>query len=87
MGVQGFIAERVQTTASVNAIYGEPVSAEGKTIIPVARVRYAFGGGGGTNSGSNRGDSEPAEDDSPQATVGGGFWSLRGLEGSSSAVL
>ena len=42
------ISERVQTTASVKAVYGEPITAEGKTIIPVARVRYGFGGGGGT---------------------------------------
>ena len=28
------ISERVQTTASVKAVYGEPITAEGKTIIP-----------------------------------------------------
>jgi uncharacterized spore protein YtfJ len=40
------LAERVQTTG-VRTIYGEPISAEGRTIIPVARVAYGFGGGGG----------------------------------------
>jgi hypothetical protein len=33
---------------SVRAIYGEPISAQGKTVIPVARVMYAYGAGAGT---------------------------------------
>jgi len=43
--VQGYsqsIAERLQTSASVKTIYGEPIMAEGKTVIPVGRVAYAF---------------------------------------------
>ena len=32
------ISERIQSTASVKAVYGDPITAEGKTIIPVARV-------------------------------------------------
>lgn len=28
-------------------IYGEPVTLEGKTILPVAQIRYGFGGGSG----------------------------------------
>jgi uncharacterized spore protein YtfJ len=40
------LAERLQTTG-VRTVFGEPVSAEGRTIIPVARVAYGFGGGGG----------------------------------------
>jgi uncharacterized spore protein YtfJ len=31
----------------VKSIYGEPVSAGEKTVIPVAKVRYGFGGGFG----------------------------------------
>lgn len=34
--------------ASVKAIYGEPIVAQGKTIIPVARISYGYGGGAGT---------------------------------------
>lgn len=41
------IVERLQASASVKAIYGDPVTAEGKTIIPVARVAYGFGAGFG----------------------------------------
>ena len=63
------ISERVQSTASVKTVYDEPISAEGKTIIPVARVVYGFGaGGGGSQSG------QPASDDGgePLQAVGGG---------------
>src|SRR5437660_6467332 len=34
--------------ASVKAIYGEPIVAQGKTIIPVARIVYGYGAGAGT---------------------------------------
>ena len=56
------ISDRVQSSASVTAVYGEPFVAEGKTIIPVARVRYGFGGGGGTQivqPATEEGDAHP----------------------------
>src|SRR5438270_10433861 len=34
--------------ASVKAIYGEPIVAHGKTVIPVARIMYGYGAGAGT---------------------------------------
>jgi uncharacterized spore protein YtfJ len=34
--------------ASVKTIYGEPISAHGKTIVPVAKVMYGYGAGAGT---------------------------------------
>jgi len=49
------LAERLQTTG-VRTIFGEPISAEGRTVIPVARVAYGFGGGGG--SGKHHGSPE-----------------------------
>ena len=39
--------EPLSKSASVKSIYGDPISANGKTIIPVARVAYGFGGGTG----------------------------------------
>ena len=42
------------SSAHVKNVFGDPVSAEGKTIIPVAKVRYGFGGGMG--SGPTRGE-------------------------------
>ena len=35
-------------TANVKAVYGEPIAAQGKTVIPVAKIVYGYGGGGGT---------------------------------------
>lgn len=35
-------------TANVKAVYGEPIAAQGKTIIPVAKITYGYGGGAGT---------------------------------------
>ena len=62
------LAERLQTTG-VRTIYGEPVSAEGRTIIPVARVAYGFGGGGGL---SGRQAAQPGDMNGEGAGGGGG---------------
>jgi uncharacterized spore protein YtfJ len=45
------IAERVSTSASVKTVYGDPVTAGGRTVIPVAEIRYGFGFGGGRPKG------------------------------------
>jgi uncharacterized spore protein YtfJ len=48
--INGFverIAERVGARASVRAVFGDPIERDGITIIPVARVRWGFGGGAG----------------------------------------
>ena len=48
MELQSFlqpIIENLHNSANVKTIYGEPVDVAGKTIIPVAKVAYGFGGG------------------------------------------
>ena len=62
------VSERVQSSASVKAVYGEPIMAEGKTIVPVARVRYGFGAGGGSRAG----EASAEEGEERQDTGGGG---------------
>jgi uncharacterized spore protein YtfJ len=42
------LKESVLGQANVKAIYGEPISAHEKTIIPVARIVYGYGAGAGT---------------------------------------
>ena len=42
------LKESVLGQASVKAIYGEAISAHEKTIIPVAKIMYAYGAGAGT---------------------------------------
>ena len=41
------LTERLHSSADVQKAYGAPISAEGKTIIPVAKIGYGFGGGSG----------------------------------------
>ncbi len=41
------IVERLRDSASVKTVFGEAIPAHKKTIIPVARIAYGFGGGGG----------------------------------------
>ncbi|WP_254536410.1 GerW family sporulation protein [Halomarina litorea] len=39
------VIERLSEAASVEAVYGDPLTVDGRTVIPVARVAYGFGGG------------------------------------------
>jgi uncharacterized spore protein YtfJ len=52
--------------ASVNAVYGEPVTAGDKTVIPMADIKYAFGLGYG------EGPAQSDEQDESQAGSHGG---------------
>ena len=45
------IAETVSAGATVKTVYGERVTTGQRTILPVATVRFAFGGGGGAEGG------------------------------------
>jgi uncharacterized spore protein YtfJ len=54
------IRDTISQNANIKAVYGDPIHAEGKTIIPVARMGYGFGGGSGTKAGGDpaaRGES------------------------------
>ena len=62
------ISERLQHAATVKTVYGDPVVAEGKTIIPVARVRFGFGAGFGESDAS----LAAASDDAAAGKGGGG---------------
>lgn len=41
------LCERVAASASVRAVFGEPVTAGERTVVPVAKVCYTCGAGGG----------------------------------------
>ena len=48
--IDGFVermAERIGGKASVRAVFGDPIERDGITVIPVAKVRWGFGGGAG----------------------------------------
>ncbi|MBC7925699.1 MAG: hypothetical protein H7039_08585 [Bryobacteraceae bacterium] len=61
------LGEGLQSNATVKNVFGEPVTAGNRTIIPVARVSYAFGGGGGTQD-----RAQSPERDADQTAAGGG---------------
>ena len=41
------IADRIGARASVGAVFGDPIERGDLTVVPVARVRWGFGGGAG----------------------------------------
>jgi uncharacterized spore protein YtfJ len=41
------IIERLKDSAGIKSVFGEAIPAHKKTIIPVARIVYGFGGGSG----------------------------------------
>ena len=59
------LADRFSTTGKVQNVFGEPIEAHGKTIIPVARVHYGLGAGGG-------GENKSGADDASGGSGGGG---------------
>ncbi len=70
MGIQQLfqsLIERLQSSASVKNVYGEPIKAEGKTLIPIASIRYGFGGGVGTQKEEGETDGKAGKEG-----VGGG---------------
>jgi len=53
------LKESILTQANVKAVYGEPIAAEGKTVVPVARIIYGYGAGaaaGGVGDSRARGE-------------------------------
>lgn len=64
------IIEPLQSSAAVKSLFGDPVSAQGKTVIPVARIAWGFGGGWGKRER----EGKPAEDG--KAAVGA-WWRRR----------
>lgn len=58
MDIQGLlreITERVGASGSVKSVYGDPVTAGDRTVLPVAKIWYSFGAGGGRGKGDNEG--------------------------------
>jgi uncharacterized spore protein YtfJ len=42
------MGDTLGSTATVKSVFGEPIHMNGKTVVPVAKVAYGFGGGAGT---------------------------------------
>ncbi|MFW5956612.1 MAG: spore germination protein GerW family protein [Halorhabdus sp.] len=41
------VIEAIREGAGVESVYGEPIERDDRTVLPVARVAYGFGGGFG----------------------------------------
>src|SRR5262245_7409753 len=52
------INDTLGTTATVKSVFGEPIHANGKTVVPVAKVAYGFGGGFGAGKDSAHADRQ-----------------------------
>lgn len=58
--------------ATVRNVFGEPIQAGDKTIIPVAKIAYGFGGGHGHGPGKWRGVDLQDTGNQPGGAGGGG---------------
>lgn len=50
------LANHIGGYAGAQAVFGQPVERDGVTVIPVAKVRWGFGGGAGTGSKPGSGE-------------------------------
>src|SRR5690348_7399873 len=64
------LKDGILSQASVKAIYGEPIAAHGKTVIPVAKIMYGYGAGAGTGG---------VGDSSARGEGGGGGGGVRAI--------
>ena len=62
------LGESLGSKATVKSVFGEPIHAGDKTVIPIAKVFYAFGGGFGAG---------PPKNGSPKGEGGGGGGGVR----------
>lgn len=69
----------LRESAGVRSVYGDPVAAGDRTIVPVARVAYGFGGGYGSGESTGggfeaeRGEASGRIDEAGEAGEGGGL--------------
>ena len=56
------LTETLSQNAAIKKVYGEPIEAHGKTIIPVARFALGFGGGFGEKNGKSKPAGDPGEE-------------------------
>jgi uncharacterized spore protein YtfJ len=67
--IAGGLASRVGMHASANAVFGDAVTRDGITVIPVAKVRWGFGGGSGRGTDGSEDDGTI---DAGEGSGGGG---------------
>ncbi len=63
------ISEKIQGQAGVGKVFGEPIEAQGKTLIPVAKVTFGYGAGVGNLAQHEEGSDHEGRQ---QTGAGGG---------------
>lgn len=66
------IGDSLGSTATVKSVFGEPIHAEGKTVVPVAKVAYGFGAGSGTGHKKAEGTADGGAAKEAEGGGGGG---------------
>lgn len=72
--------EGIADHAESSTLYGEPIVHDGVAVIPVARFRYALGGGGGAGPAGEHGTGRGAGRGAGVFATPVGFIELRGGE-------
>ncbi|MFQ5656410.1 MAG: GerW family sporulation protein [Candidatus Methylomirabilales bacterium] len=63
------LGDQLQKGGGIKTVYGEPTVVQGRTLIPVARVAYGFGGG----SRANKKGKSAEQTEGSEGGGGGGF--------------
>ena len=67
------LTETFSQNATIKKVYGDPIETQGKTIVPIAKVSFGFGGGfGGGKNGQENADT-PGTDTNKAKGEGGGM--------------
>ena len=56
----------------MKTVYGEPITTDGKTVIPVAKVAYGFGAGSGSGTHTKKGRTGKVPVEGEGEGAGGG---------------
>jgi uncharacterized spore protein YtfJ len=72
------LAGAIGAQASVRAVFGEPIRQGERTVIPVAKVRWGFGGGSGSAAAESAGASNGAGGGGGAASEPVGFLEITG---------
>jgi len=73
------LASAIGGSVQAESVYGQPVERDGITVIPVARLRYGFGGGGKKSDGQEGGGGGAHVDPVGFISIRGGSAEFRSI--------
>lgn len=66
------IGQSLASSATVKSVFGDPIQLEGKTVVPIAKIAYGFGAGGGSGPRKHNGARPDSPDEKAEGGGGGG---------------